>query len=193
MNEAEFKPVVGFENLYKISMKGEVFALSKHWKAGNGVIRHAGLRQLHPAINKSGYKRIVLCHDKKRVSSLIHRLVAFAFIPNPDPQRLVQVNHKDGNKLNNHVSNLEWCTNFENMRHSYDMGLRKPIDRTGMFNELHPNSRVTLQLREDGSLIKEWPSLKEIYRQLGFYPADICRVCLGKRPRAHGFRWKYKE
>lgn len=75
--------------------------------------------------NKKGYPSVYLTINGKGVSKVVHRLVAKTFIPNP--YNLPQVNHIDGNKENNSVENLEWCTNEYNMRHSWEMGLRKPL------------------------------------------------------------------
>lgn len=71
---------------------------------------------------KNGYKRVHVSHNGEQYKFLIHRLVATSFIPNPD--NLPCVNHIDGNKANNHVDNLEWCSYGENLKHAYDTGLR---------------------------------------------------------------------
>jgi hypothetical protein len=86
------------------------------WSIKSGI-----LCQLNPPLNNHGYKQAVLCTDGKRHPSRVHRLVADAFIPNPD--NLPEVNHKDGDKTNNHVNNLEWCTHATNMKHASSTGL----------------------------------------------------------------------
>ena len=94
---------------YMISNDGQIYS-----KISNKI--------LSPFINKDGYLLIHLHHNTKSVNKSVHRLVAIAFIPNPENKP--QVNHKDGNKLNNKVENLEWCTNSENMQHAYITGLK---------------------------------------------------------------------
>ncbi len=77
---------------------------------------------LKPGI-RGGYKRLQVWHNGKKYSVCVHRVVAQAFVPNPHNKPMV--NHKDGNKLNNHATNLEWCTNAENVKHAYDAGLNR--------------------------------------------------------------------
>ena len=87
----------------------------------NGEIKSHG-KPINGEICKNGYKRIHVSHEGKSYKFLVHRLVAAAFIPNPD--NLPCVNHKDGNKQNNSVSNLEWVTYSENQKHAYETGLK---------------------------------------------------------------------
>jgi hypothetical protein len=102
---------------------------SLKWKNYNNFIEvsEAGDVKSHGKIIKgeickNGYKRVHVSHNGEQYKILIHRLVATAFIPNPLNKPCV--NHKDGNKANNHVDNLEWCTHGENLKHAYDAGLR---------------------------------------------------------------------
>ena len=80
-------------------------------------------KKLKPVKNNCGYGRITLCYEGRRDLVFVHRLVAEAFLVNPAGKPFV--NHKDGNKLNNHVENLEWCTCQENIQHAWDTGLNK--------------------------------------------------------------------
>ena len=119
------KDVKDFEGLYQIDEFGNVYSLDKKVNAGimyhNTVIKKG--KQLKPEIQRNGYKRVLLIsRENKRCHKLIHRLVAEAFIPNP--KNLPQVNHKDGDKNNNHYTNLEWCTSQENNIHALSTGLR---------------------------------------------------------------------
>lgn len=119
----EWRVVADFEGLYEISSFGRVKSLEKT-VCGPGNI---GLMTLKEKILKGsktprGYPQITLCSQGKRVTYYIHRLVASAFIPNPESKK--QVNHINANKLDNNVINLEWCTPGENLRHCLDLGLR---------------------------------------------------------------------
>ena len=124
---------------------------------------------LNPKINTCGYLQVSLFKNGEEKYYLVHRLVASAFIPNPN--NYPQVNHKDENKLNNCVDNLEWCTN--------------------QYNQDYSNSKQVGQYDLNGNLIKTWKSASEIQRQLGFYCGGISQCCLGKYQQSHGFIWRY--
>lgn len=115
-----FKHILGYEGLYKISDKGKVWSFhsrsSKTGKTCKGQLKNS---QFHP----SGYRFVILYKKAKPKSYLVHRLVGKAFIQNPN--NLKYINHKDGNKKNNSVSNLEWVTFAENMKHAWANGLCK--------------------------------------------------------------------
>lgn len=96
---------------YKITKEGKVISL-----------KHKNEIELKGEIDKDGYRRVLIYVEGKRKKFFVHRLVAEQYIPNPENKP--QVNHKDGNKLNNHYSNLEWVTNKENIVHAEKLGLR---------------------------------------------------------------------
>ena len=137
-----WKPIAGYEGLYEISNFGRVKSLSK-------VIgrRVKGETLLKVRISPYGYKMVSLCKEGKVFNASIHRLIADAFIPNPENK--TQVNHKDGNKLNNDIKNLEWCTPSENINHAYKTGLHdlKKHGRTGKRKPLTQEQRDLISLR----------------------------------------------
>ena len=102
--------VIGYEGLYSVTQDGQVWAYQNRLHKG---------KFLKPSLKK-GYPFVCLCKDSKIVQKTVHRLVAEAYLPNPD--NLPQVNHKDSNKENNNLSNLEWCTASQNKKHSWDAG-----------------------------------------------------------------------
>ena len=120
MYNKEWRPIKGYEGLYEVSNTGEIKSLPRVRKNGKSsyLQKEKLLRQSNTT---TGYKKVELVKDGKRKSLKVHRLVAQAFIPNP--QNKPQVNHLDGNKINNNVSNLEWATISENVQHGYDTGL----------------------------------------------------------------------
>ena len=122
---------------------------------------------------------VLLSKDNKQKRFLIHRLVAQAFIPNPD--NLPQVNHKDEVKTNNCVDNLEWVTNKQNMNYGKWTQIRKK------------HSKKVLQYSLDGEFIREWESLLQIERELGYGRANISRCCRGecKKNKSYNFVWSY--
>ena len=166
--EEIWKDKKDYEGHYQVSNFGRV----KSIKFGKEII-------LKQHINKGGYYYVCLLKNGKHKNYYVHRLVAEAFIDNPD--NLPQVNHKDENKTNNSVDNLERCTNEYN--HNY-----------GTINERisQSQSKPVLQYDLNGNLIKEWKSINECGRN-GFNQGDICKCCNGKRKTAKGFIWVYKN
>lgn len=116
------KEVVGYEGLYEVTESGEIIGIERTVKNKNGirVVRPKTISQRN---NGFGYLISPLSKNGKLKLEKVSRIVASAFIPNPT--NLPCVNHIDGNKLNNNLKNLEWCSVGHNMKHSYDIGLRK--------------------------------------------------------------------
>lgn len=122
-SEEVWKPVVGYEEFYEVSNKGRVRSLDRRvWNGRVWYTKKGAL--LTPTKTTTGYWKIDLKPLKgKRKSMKVHRLVAFAFIPNPENKP--NINHINGNPLNNNVENLEWCTQSENILHANKVGLKK--------------------------------------------------------------------
>ena len=121
MKNEIWRDIKGYEGLYQISNLGRVKSLGR--KSYSNVCLKDKI--LNPALEcKNGYKRVCLCKDGKEKRIKVHRLVAQAFIPNPDNKPII--NHKDGNKLNNSVDNLEWISRSDNVKHAYQIGLNRP-------------------------------------------------------------------
>lgn len=160
----EFREVVGFEGLYEVSNLGKV----RNIKTG---------RILKPWRCTSGYLEVYLVNNGKYVK-LIHRLVAQAFLPNP--QNLPQVNHKDEDKTNNTVDNLEWCTSQYNA--NYGNRNKKVAERLSL---------PILQLDLKGNFIKEFPSIRQAMRDTGVN--NIPFVLSGRYNQSGGYLWKYKN
>lgn len=155
----EWKEIEGYEGLYEVSNLGRVKSL----KYGKERILKAGK-------DGCGYMLVNLCKEGKMKMFRIHRLVAAAFIPNP--QNLPEINHIDENKENNCSDNLEWCDRKYNINH----GTR--------------NERISKRVlcEETGEI---FPSTHEVERKLGFAQTHISDCCLGKYKTCGGFHWRY--
>ena len=152
-----------------------------------GRVRRRGSIKDHSVRNKDGYSTIDLYHDGERRTKRVHRLVAETFLPNPDDKP--EVNHIDGNKRNNDVSNLEWVTSKENCRHAWDNGLMRPS--YGMLGKNNPNGgRKGKQIRivETGEVFN---NLKECEEAINGNNRHI-NDCLRGRQRTHrGYHFEY--
>lgn len=141
-------------------------------------------RVLSGGMTPRGYLMVSL----RGKSVTIHRLVAMAFISNPLSKP--QVNHKDGNKTNNSYKNLEWVTNKENSRHSFDvLGRKGP--QLGRSGRLHHRSKPVIQYSLDGTEIARWESSR-LTESAGFHQAAVSRCCNGNQKTHKGFVWMYQ-
>jgi len=135
-------------------------------------------RKLSGGINKKGYEYVVLCFDGKMYNKRVHRLVAEAFIPNPENKP--QVNHKDGDKLNNYVDNLEWMTNQENVTHSYEV--------LGRVKNTPPYRGKRVRCIETGVI---YDSALKADQAIGLGRNNVGQAVRGVNPTAGGFRWEF--
>ncbi len=135
---------------------------------------------------KRGYREVILVDNNIRHYKLVHRLVAEAFIPNFENKP--QINHKDGNKLNNCVDNLEWCTQSENMKHAYKKGLQKPL-----YAVKNPRAKKVEQYDLKNNLLKCYNGIREASRINNLNPRDITKCCQRKRRQVGGFIWRYSN
>lgn len=116
-----WKDVKGYEGLYQVSNLGNVRTVQHVTIRKNGVSLTVPAKELKPGIDSGGYKLVVLANGSSTRSMRIHRLVADAFVENPNPERFTFINHKDEDKLNNVYTNLEWCTNAYNLKYGTAM------------------------------------------------------------------------
>jgi len=122
-----FKDIVGYEGLYQVSDQGRVISLRRQIELKTDVFTSGSV----------SYARVTLSKDSKTERFLVHRLVAMAFLPNPDEKPCV--NHKDNNGLNNSSDNLEWCTYSENMQHSVKQGRQALVQSNATQAAVVPN------------------------------------------------------
>lgn len=174
-----WRDVVGYEGLYMVSNFGRVKSLSR--KAYNHFTKE---RIMTPVLTKKGYLQVRLHNGKTARGFKIHRLVAKAFINNSENKS--QVNHIDGNKLNNCVYNLEWCTPKQNMKHAAENKLLRDVSGNN-----NPNCKPINQYDLQGKFIKRWSSMCDITKDLGINRHSIRECCVGKLKTSHGYIWKY--
>ena len=187
-----WKCIIGYEDLYEISNYGNVRSLDKCFLDKEGkVYRREGVH-LKPARNKYGYLQVSLSTSNKQSSHTIHTLVTRMFIDNPENKPTV--NHKDGDKLNNHYSNLEWATKSEQAIHSLKLKLRKmPNSWNGKFGGEHGASKKVNQYDKNGNFIRQFNSIIEASESVNIHPSGITKVCKMIKNTAAGYKWKYNE
>lgn len=149
-----------FENKIKAFLKQQNYSVNE-----SGEVFRDGQR-LKPTRNKNGYMSVELWDGGKRKRVYVHRLVAETFIPNPEEKR--EVNHKDGNKQNNCVENLEWCTSGENKKHAYKKGLKVPSSQKLSLDDVRYIRR------------NETESRKELAERFNVSYFTICNVIYGR-------------
>ncbi len=159
-------PIEDYKNFYQISSNGRV-------KNRNGRVLKIS--------KQNGYICVTLSYDYKIKRFLVHRLVALAFIPNSDSKPFI--NHKNRNKTDNRVENLEWVTSKENAQHAIETGMK--------------NGRIKAveQVDKCGNVIQEFESASEASRKTGIYRKSICDACIGRTRsrKAGGYFWRFSE
>jgi hypothetical protein len=169
--KAKDVPIKGFERYYKITDNGKVISLGEKSNHKEEII-------LKPSVDKNGYLRVKLQHNKIKKYISIHRLVAMAFIPNPNKKPIV--NHIDRDVKNNNVSNLEWVDNYGNYKHSSNLGFGR-------------KETPILQLDLKNNLVATYKSSEEAGRVSGVGQGNIINCCRGRCKSVGGFKWQYKK
>jgi len=209
INEVEiWETIEGFNGAYQVSNFGNIKSLSRLIKCKGGAFRKTKEHVLEPVIDRKGYCRIGLHEGGNMDVFMVHRIVAKYFIPNPENKP--QVNHINGNPSDNHISNLEWATAKENMRHAFDVLKRKPSISTGdkcwLFGKrgkdhpcfgnkhgvgrkgiLHPRSKPV----KCDTLDMVFESACMAADLLGVSQANITAVCKGRIRATSGFTFRY--
>lgn len=192
MKDETWKPVAGYEDRYEVSDGGNVRSLNYHMTGTP--------RKLRPISAGKGYLMVGLCRDRTMKWAKIHRLVAEAFIPNPE--RKPQVNHINGDKADNRAENLEWATESENMVHAYKNGLKKGSPEWGRtLGTIHGKEarakqtenckRAVIAIDIKSGEEANFESAAEAERILGINHSSISKICAGRRKSAKGYTFRY--
>lgn len=177
-----WKDIEGYNGLYQISNLGNVKSVERYRKGKNNSAVYVPEYLLKGKIDKDGYINVALCTGKHKTMKFyrIHRLVAMAFIPNPN--NLPVVNHKNEDKQDNRVENLEWCTVQYNTMYG-----------TGRLRTSMKQGRAVEQLDLDGNVIETFYSMCVASKMTGVPQPNIHKVCNGDRRTAGGYKWRYKD
>ncbi|UGO49250.1 HNH endonuclease [Bacillus phage vB_BanH_Emiliahah] len=196
-----WKDIKGYEGHYQVSNYGRVRSLDTIGE--NGRVYKGKIRKFSD--NGKGYLTVSLKVKGKQTHKYVHRLVAEHFLPNPEDKP--EVNHKDGVKASCKLSNLEWSTRLENVRHAFNTGLVQSYERSeewrrkssehrkGKFaGDKNPRAKAVVQLDKDtGQLIAEYGCAKDGARALGKNSCgNIINCCKNKLNSAYGYKWMYK-
>lgn len=168
--EEIWKDIENYEGLYQVSNLGRVRSLDRVVTNYRGSFIKKGEIKAQSNLSK-GYKGVCLCKDGKQKTHKVHRLVAQAFLPNPN--NLPQVNHKDEDKTNNRVDNLEWCDNEYNINYSWSVPIYSININTGEY--------------------KKYSSLTEAQQITGAHKTQICGVLKGYYNRAKHYLWRHYD
>lgn len=185
----EWKWVSGYEGLYEVSNSGVARSVGRMVKRRGGKYHTVNGAKLSPFTLPAGYKYIKLCKGGTTKGFSIHRLVAMAFIPNPDNKP--QVNHINGKRDDNRIENLEWVTVSENHLHAYrELGRSPSRPMLGKLGSKNHGSKEVIQSSTDGCEIARFGSIREAGRS-GFNSVGVSHCCTGRQKTHAGFVWNY--
>ena len=183
-----WKDIEGYEGFYQISDLGRVRSLERDVFSPNGIVmRHIEEKILVPALNGRGYLFVVLHKNGKKKNIKVHRLVAEAFIPNPENKS--QINHKNEVKTDNFVDNLEWC----DAQYNINFGTRIERQKQTFKDNCKSGKIKRVKKVFCVELNKTFDYAKSAEEELGVCWKSIGKVCRGKLKTAGGFHWRYAD
>lgn len=191
MEKEIWKDIPNYEGFYQASNLGRIKRIQRNAKHPHSKIRLLKEKILIPYEQippgrRDGYLRTTLFNNGKSQKKFTHNLIAITFIDGKTSEKKF-VNHIDGNKKNNTLSNLEWVTSSENINHAFENELRKRG-----FGKLFSNkSRAINQLTLNGEIIMSYPSINSAHELTKISKGNIGSVCRNMRQSAGGFRWQY--
>lgn len=177
-----WKDIEGYEGIYQVSNLGRVRSLDRIVVRKNGYQLPCKGQFVTAVSHKGGYIYVGLTKDGRKRNLKMHRLVAAAFIPNPD--QLPEVNHKDEDKTNNRTDNLEWCSRPYNLRW-----------KDGHIRRAEKNWRAVQQIDANGNVVATYPSITSAAQAVGISTKLIGNVCAKRvhQKTAGGYRWRFAE
>lgn len=183
--------VPGFENYtgYSVCEDGTIYSHIRRYNQG-WIVDREYWKKIKPYTTNKGYLKVEI----RSQGVFVHRLVALAFIPNPEKKP--QINHISGDKTDNSVQNLEWATGQENHKHKMEHGLNvtkrgREHYLYGVTGKAHPTSKRVRQIDLQGNEIKVFDTVTEAATTLGVDYTGISKCCNGKTKSAFGYRWEF--
>ena len=180
----EWRDIQGFEGYYQVSNMGRVKSVERTVWDSRGCYRTVSEKIRKGRKNIDGYLFLTLHKDGKKKHCRVNRLVAQAFLPNPD--NLPEVNHKNEDKTDNRVENLEWCS------HSYNINYGARNKKAGK-KIAEKRSKPVFSVDKESGLIMWWQSAKEAEKYTGIAQSSICACCKGRQKSAGGHIWFYAD
>ena len=177
-----WKDIPEYKGMYQVSTYGRVRSLDHYGSNGHAIVLYKG-KILSPCMGSEGYYHVYFYSGKIR-SHMIHRLVASVFIPNFNSKR--EVNHKDENKLNNNVSNLEWVSSFENANYgTRNIRAIETKKKNGLLKSV-------IMLDLDENIVDRFDTIADAAKFVGGFKNNIWACCNNKAKTAYGYRWRYE-
>lgn len=182
--EEIWKDIDGCNGVYQISNMGNVKSLN--------YMNHGIEKILKPKKNNKGYLWVEIRKNGEIGNFLVHRLVAMAFIKNPNNYPVV--NHKDENTLNNNIDNLEWCTKSYNVRYSLERHPeRKRRDNIRESEKYRRHKKKLLMIDNEGKVVNTFESVCSYCKETNRNSWSIIECCNGNRKTAYGYKWKFAD
>ena len=181
----EWRDFEGYEGYYQISGDGRVRSIDRVVIGADGKTYHYKSRILKQVKARDGYMAVQLFRDSRCKTYKIHRMVALTFIPNPNNKP--EVNHIDGDKSNNHASNLEWCTRSENIKHAVDHGLNSPI------KAIEATKKKVEQIDSEGNTVKRWDTMTDAANEMGVHISNVSSCCHGRLKSTGGYSFRFTK
>ena len=173
-----WKPIKGYEDRYMVSTKGRIKSIERVVIGKDGISRRVNEKIKEPTLSPIGYYVVSLWKGNSSRLEYVHRLIATAFIKNPN--NYPHINHKDGNKRNNSLENLEWCTHEQNLRHAREHGLFKSRNIAAV-------DPITFKV------IKVYWNAAIAAKETGASRNVICRCCRENHGKSGGIIWRFLE
>lgn len=186
--EEILRDIKGLEGKYKASNCGNIYSSFIKSTKQKGSIYGGDYKSISLVKNKNGYLSVMLLINNTRKKVYVHRIIASTFLPNVNNEPVI--NHKDGNRKNNNVNNLEWCSHSENNLHAFRVLNKKPTF-LGCFSDMNPNHKVIKQYDCNFNLIKLWKCEADAERKLGISKTNISACCHYRRKTTGGYIWRF--
>ena len=185
--QEQWKDVKGYEEYYQVSNTGKIKSIKYE-------------KLLKPKLTKYGYREVGLSKNGESKYFKVHRLVAFAFVENPNTEYFNQVNHKDEDKTNNAYTNLEWCDCKYNINYGTgheravaNIDYKQKILNTDWDKMREKMYKPVIQKEKSGVVVKTYQSAKHAGAELGINQWNIGLCCRGKQKTVAGFKWEFAE